>query len=73
MFHKEPHSRHVVAKPGEEQPMIINNVIGIEALLEIPKLPHNMALVSAIELFGIEATTAFEELQGPSGDEDRTM
>jgi hypothetical protein len=27
VFHKEPHSRHVVAKAGEEQPMIINNVI----------------------------------------------
>lgn len=71
--HKEPHLRHVVAKAGEEQPMIINNVIGIEELLEIPKLPQNMALVSAIELFGIEAIMAFEELQGPSGDEDRTI
>lgn len=67
MFHKEPHSRHVVAKAGEEQPMIINNVIGIEALLEIPKLPQNMALVSAIKLFGIEAIMAFEELQGLVG------
>ncbi len=72
-FHKEPHSRHVVAKAGEEQPMIINNVIGIETLLEIPKLPQNMALVTAIKLFGIEAIMAFEELQGPSGDEDRTI
>jgi hypothetical protein len=57
----------VVAKAGEEQPMIINNVIGIEALLEIPKLPQNMALVSAIKLFGIEAIMAFEELQGLVG------
>jgi hypothetical protein len=73
VFHKEPHSRHVVAKAGEEQPMIINIVIGIEALLEIPKLPQNMALGTAIEIFGIEAIMAFEEFQGPSGDEDRTI
>ncbi len=73
MFHKEPHSKHVVAKAGEEQPMIIKNVISIEEFLEILKLPQNMALVNAIELFGIEAIMAFDELQGPSGDEDITI
>jgi hypothetical protein len=63
----------VVAKAGEEQPMIIKNVISIEEFLEILKLPQNMALVNAIELFGIEAIMAFDELQGPSGDEDITI
>jgi hypothetical protein len=38
--------------------------------LEIPKSPRNMALVSAIELFGIQAIWG---LQGPSGDEDRSI
>jgi hypothetical protein len=33
----------VVTEAKEEQPVIQDNVIGIEVPLEIPNVPHNMA------------------------------
>ncbi len=50
--------------------MIQDNVIGVEVPLEIPDVPHNMAMVGAIELCGTEAIMAFAELQMPSEDDD---
>ncbi len=38
--------------------------------LEIPDVPHNMAMVGAIELCGTEAIMASVELQMPSEDDD---
>ncbi len=38
--------------------MIQDNVIGVEVPLEIPDVPHNMAMVGAIELCGTEAIMA---------------
>ncbi len=58
MLHKEPRSRHVVVEAKEEQPMIQDNVISIEVLLKIPDVPHNMAMVGAIELCGTKAIMA---------------
>ncbi len=52
MLHKEPRSRRVVTEGGEEQTVIQDNVIGIEVPLEILDVPHNMAMVGAIELCG---------------------
>ncbi len=50
--------------------MIQDNVIGVEVLLEIPDVPHNMAMVGAIELCGLEAIMASTELQMPGEDDD---
>jgi hypothetical protein len=60
VLHKEPCSKRVVAKAGEEQPIIQDNVTGVEVPLEIPCVPHNMAMVGAIELCGTKAIMAFE-------------
>jgi hypothetical protein len=70
VLHKEPCSRHVVTKAGEEQPVIQDNVIGVEASLEIPDVLRNMAMVGAIELCGIVAIMASVELQMPGEDDD---
>ncbi len=70
MLHKEPCFRRVVVEVGEEQPMIQDNVIGVEMPLEIPNVPHNMAMVGANELCGTKAIMAFAELQMPDEDDD---
>ncbi len=38
--------------------------------LEIPDVPHNMAMVGAIELCGTEAIMASAKLQMPGEDDD---
>jgi hypothetical protein len=60
----------VVTEAGEEQPMIQDNVIGVEMPLEIPDVPCNMAMVGAIELCGTKAIMASAELQMPGEDDD---
>ncbi len=50
--------------------MIQDNVIGVEVPLEIPDVPHNMAMVGAIELCGTDAIMASAELQMPCEDDD---
>ncbi len=70
VLHKEPHSRLVVTEAKEEQTVIRNNVIGIEVPLEILDVPHNMAMVGAIELCGIEVIMASAELQMSCEDDD---
>jgi hypothetical protein len=70
VLHKEPRSRRVVTEAGEEQTVIQDNVIGVEVPLEIPNVPHNMAMVGAIELCGIEAIMAYAKLQMPGEDDD---
>jgi hypothetical protein len=50
--------------------MIQDNVIGVEMPLEIPNVPHNMAMVGANELCGTKAIMAFAELQMPDEDDD---
>jgi hypothetical protein len=60
----------VVTEVGEEQTMIQDNVISVEVPLEIPDVPHNMAMVGAIELCGREAIMASTELQMPGEDDD---
>jgi hypothetical protein len=63
----------VVEEQGEEPTTILDNVIGQEAPLETPEVPWNMALVGAIELSGIEALMATEELQWLGDDDESTM
>ncbi len=70
MLNKEPHSKHVVIEAGEEQPVIQDNVIGVEVPLEIPYVLCNMTLVGAIEFCGIKAIMAFAELQMLGEDDD---
>ncbi len=69
VLHKEPRSRRLVTEAGEEQTVIQDNVIGVEVPLEIPDVPHNMAMVGAIELCGTDAIMAFVELQMPGEDD----
>jgi hypothetical protein len=49
VLHKEPRSRCVVTEAGEEQPVIQDNVIGVEVPLEIPDVPRNMAMVGVAQ------------------------
>jgi len=52
----------VVTEAREEQPVIQDNVIDIEVPLEIPNVPHNMAMVGAIELCGTKAIMSSTKL-----------
>ncbi len=70
VLHKEPRFRRVVTEAREEQTVIQDNVIGVEVPLEIPDVPHNMAMVGAIELCGTKAIMASAELQMPGEDDD---
>jgi hypothetical protein len=47
-----------------------NNVIGIDAPLEIPEVPRNMTFVGVIKLIGTNSILFIEELQMPFDDED---
>jgi hypothetical protein len=47
-----------------------DNVIGIDAPLEIPEVPRSMTLVDVIKLIEINSIVAIEELQMPFDDED---
>ncbi len=73
VLHKEARSKHIVAKNSEEIITPIDNVIGIEVPLIIPKVLSNTALVGANELIGTEAVLATMGLQRPSNDEEDAM
>jgi len=49
---------------------MLDNLIGVDVPLEIPKVPRNMTLVGAIELIGADAILIVEELQRFSGDDE---
>jgi len=49
---------------------MLDNLIGVYVPLEITKVPRNMALVGAIEVTGIDAILALEELQRSSSDDE---
>jgi len=48
----------------------LDNVIGIDAPLEILEVPKNMTLVGAIELSGTNSIIVIEKLQMAYDDED---
>jgi hypothetical protein len=66
VLHKEPRSKRILVSDSDEI-TILDNLIGIDVPLEIPEVPRNMALISAIELIGIDEILATEELQRLSG------
>jgi len=68
-LHKEPRSKRILVSDSDEVTML-DNLIGIDVLLEFPEVPRNMALVGAIELTGVDAILASEELQRSSGDDE---
>ncbi len=70
VLHKEPCFKCVVTKAREEQLVIQDNVISVEVPLEIPYIPHNMAMVGAIELCGTHTIMASAKLQMPGEDDD---
>jgi hypothetical protein len=49
VLHKEPRSKCILVSDSDEVTML-ENLIGVDVPLEIPKVPRNMALVGAIEL-----------------------
>ncbi len=69
VLHKEPRSKRILVSDSDEVTML-DNLIGIDVLLEILEVPRNMALVGAIELIGANAILAVEELQTSSGDDE---
>jgi hypothetical protein len=73
VLHKEVRSKCIVAENNEEISTPIDNVIGIEVPLIIPKVLSNIALVGAIELIGIEVILAVVGLQRPSDDDEDAM
>jgi hypothetical protein len=60
----------VVAEVQEEQPVLQDNVIGVEVPLEILDVPRNMAMVGVIELCSTGAIMASVELQMLGEDDD---
>jgi hypothetical protein len=69
VLHKEPRSKHILVFDSDEV-TTLDNLIGVYVLLEIPKVPKNMALVGAIELTGADAILAVEKLQRSFGDDE---
>jgi hypothetical protein len=60
----------MVFKGIDELVTIVDNVIGIDTLLVIPEMPHNITLMGAIALFGMDVMLASEKLQRLGDDED---
>jgi hypothetical protein len=60
----------VVVKNSEKINISVDNVIDIEAPLQIPEAPSDTTLVGAIELTGANAIMAAEGLQRPSNDDE---
>jgi hypothetical protein len=69
VLHKEPRSKRILASDSDEVTMV-DNLIGVDVLLEFPEVPRNMALVGAIELTGADAILATEKLQRSSSDDE---
>ncbi len=60
----------MVVKNSEKINISVDNVIDIEAPLQIPEAPSDTTLVGAIELTGANAIMAAEGLQRPSNDDE---
>jgi hypothetical protein len=69
VLHKEPRSKRILVSDSDEITML-DNLIGVDAPPEFPRVPRNMALVGAIELTGADAILVADELQRPSGDDE---
>jgi len=69
VLHKEPRSKRRYVSDSDEVTML-DNLIGVDVLLEFPEVPRNMALVGAIELTGANAILVVEELQRSFGDDE---
>jgi hypothetical protein len=70
VLHKEPRSRRVISENIIDTVTLLDNCIGAKVPLEIPDLPSNTALVSAIELSGDDVILAAEALQRPFDDDE---
>jgi hypothetical protein len=73
IIHKEARSKLIIIEKNEKISTPIDNVIGIEVPLIIPKVLSNTTLVGAIELIGIEAILTVVGLQRPFDDYEDTM
>ncbi len=60
----------MVVENNEEIYILVDNVIDIEAPLQIPEAPSDTTLVSAIELTGADAILTAEGFQRPSNDDE---
>jgi hypothetical protein len=60
----------VVVENSEEINIPVDNVIDIEAPLQIPEAPSDTTLVDAIELTGADEIMVAEGLQRPSNDDE---
>ncbi len=60
----------MVVENNEEINILVDNVIDIEAPLQIPEAPSDTTLVAAIELTGVNAILAAEGLQRPFNDDE---
>jgi hypothetical protein len=69
VLHKESRSKRILVSNSDEVTML-DNLIGVDVPLEIPKVPRNMTLIGAIELIGADAILVAEELQRFSGDDE---
>jgi len=69
VFHKELRSKHILVSNSDEVTML-DNLIGVDVLLEIPKLPRDVAFIGAIELIGADEILVVEELQRLSGADE---
>ncbi len=61
--------QRILVSDSDEVTMV-DNLIGVDAPLEFPEVPRNMALVGAIELTRADATLVAEELQRLSGEDE---
>jgi hypothetical protein len=62
VFHKKLKSKRILVSNNDEVTML-DNLIGVDVLLEIPKVLRNMALIGAIESTGADEILIVEELQ----------
>ncbi len=69
VLHKELRSKRILVSDSDEVTML-DNLIGVDVPLEIPKVQKNMALIGAIELIGADAILTTKELQRPSSDDE---
>ncbi len=69
VLHKEPRSKSILVSNSDEVTML-DNLIGVDVPLEIPKVPRNMALVGVIELTKVDAILTAKKLQRSSCDDE---
>jgi hypothetical protein len=73
ILHKKARSKRIIAENNEEINTPIDNVIGTEMPLIIPKVLSNIAFIGAIELIRTKAILVVVGLQRPSDDEEDIM